>query len=201
MKTESKEIQNPPKLPNIIITGTPGVGKTTLSEELVEIINKDFEEMFKIDVKEPLKMIHLNLSNIIKNERLYDEYDDELDASIYSEELVNNKLKKLNLENGGYIIDFHDVNFLYENKCIDKIFLLTASTNVLYERLENRNYKKEKIKNNIECEIFQVIKEDILENYDDENIFVELQNNNLEDHDKNISFIQKWIHSYVTHGF
>lgn len=163
MKIESKEIQNSSKLPNIIITGTPGVGKSTLCEELVEIINKDFEEKFRIDGKEQLKMIHLNLSNIIKNERLYEEYDDELDASIFSEELVNQKLKKLNLQNGGYIIDFHDVNFLYENKYIDKIFLLTASTNVLYERLEKRNYTKDKIKNNIECEIFQVIKEDILE--------------------------------------
>ncbi|VEV54588.1 adenylate kinase-like protein 1, putative [Plasmodium vinckei vinckei] len=199
MTTESKEGKNSSTLPNIIVTGVPGVGKSTLCEELVEIINKDLEEKFKINEKEePLKMVHLNLSNIIKNERLYEEYDDELDASIFSEELVNQKLKNLNFQNGGYIIDFHDVNFLYDNKYIDKIFLLTASTNVLYERLEKRNYTQDKIKNNIECEIFQVIKEDILENYEDENIFVELQNNNLEDHDKNISFIQKWIHSYMT---
>ncbi|KEG00720.1 hypothetical protein YYE_04551 [Plasmodium vinckei vinckei] len=199
MTTESKEGKNSSTLPNIIVTGVPGVGKSTLCEELVEVINKDIEEKFKINEKEePLKMVHLNLSNIIKNERLYEEYDDELDASIFSEELVNQKLKNLNFQNGGYIIDFHDVNFLYDNKYIDKIFLLTASTNVLYERLEKRNYTQDKIKNNIECEIFQVIKEDILENYEDENIFVELQNNNLEDHDKNISFIQKWIHSYMT---
>ncbi|CAD2084461.1 adenylate kinase-like protein 1, putative [Plasmodium vinckei lentum] len=198
MTTESKEANNSSTLPNIIVTGVPGVGKSTLCEELVELINKDLEEKFKINGEEPLKMTHLNLSNIIKNERLYEEYDDELDASIFSEELVNQKLKNLNFQNGGYIIDFHDVNFLYDNKYIDKIFLLTASTNVLYERLEKRNYTQDKIKNNIECEIFQVIKEDILENYEDENIFVELQNNNLEDHDKNISFIQKWIHSYMT---
>ncbi|CRG93362.1 adenylate kinase-like protein 1 [Plasmodium gallinaceum] len=181
-------------LPNIIVTGVPGVGKSTLCEELEELINKEIKEIKK---NENLKMKHLNLSNIIKEERLYEEYDDELEASIYNEDLVNEKLKKLNIENGGYIIDFHDVNFIEEKELIDHIFLLTIKTSNLYERLEKRNYSEAKIKNNIECEIFQVIKEDILDYYENSNIFDELENNDLEQYEKNLQFIKKWILSYI----
>ncbi|CRH03037.1 adenylate kinase-like protein 1 [Plasmodium relictum] len=181
-------------LPNIIVTGVPGVGKSTLCEELEELINKEIK---KIKKTEDLKVKHLNLSNIIKEERLYEEFDDELDASIYSEDLVNDKLKKLKIENGGYIIDFHDVNFIEEKELIDHIFLLTIKTSKLYERLEKRNYNEAKIKNNIECEIFQVIKEDIFDHFENSNIFDELENNDLEQYEKNLQFIKSWILSYI----
>ncbi|KAI4840893.1 adenylate kinase-like protein 1 [Plasmodium brasilianum] len=216
------------RLPNIIVTGVPGVGKTTLCEELVEVINKvikqknkkwkkegmegtkeigDAEGMERRDCidlvdgvasEEEGKMVHVNLSHIIKEERLYEEYDDKLDASIYNEELVNDRLKKLDMEKkGGYIIDFHGVNFVRDKHLIDHIFLLTISTNNLYERLEKRNYRKEKITNNIECEIFQVIKEDILEHFEDETVFTELENNDLDQYEKNINTIKTWVLSNI----
>ncbi|CDO62203.1 adenylate kinase-like protein 1, putative [Plasmodium reichenowi] len=183
------------KVPNIIITGVPGSGKSTLCEELKEIINK---ELRKRNDMEGIEMTHLNLSNIIKEERLYKEFDDELDASIYSEELLNEYLKKIyKLEKGGYIIDFHDINFVTDVDIIDKIFLLTIQTNYLYERLEKRNYTKEKIKNNIECEIFQVIKEDILDHFPNTNILQEIENNDLQQYDNNLSIIKNWVLSYI----
>ncbi|SOV20549.1 adenylate kinase-like protein 1 [Plasmodium sp. DRC-Itaito] len=182
------------KVPNIIITGVPGSGKSTLCEELKEIINK---ELLEIKNMEGIKMTHLNLSNIIKEERLYEEFDDELDASIYSEDLLNEYLKKYNLEEGGYIIDFHDINFIQDINIIDQIFLLTIQTNYLYERLEKRNYSKEKIKNNIECEIFQVIKEDILDHFPNTNILQEIENNDLQQYDNNLNIIKKWVLSYI----
>ncbi|GAW79071.1 adenylate kinase-like protein 1 [Plasmodium gonderi] len=181
-------------LPNIIVTGVPGVGKTTLCEELVEIINKELRENQKFESAS--QMTHLNLSKVIKEERLYEEFDDQLDASIYSNEMVNEKLEKLKMENGGYIIDFHDVEFIDKKQLIDHIFLLTISTNKLYERLEKRNYTKEKIKNNVECEIFQVIKEDILTYFDDPSIFHELENNDMQQYEKNIHIIKSWILSW-----
>ncbi|SOV73637.1 adenylate kinase-like protein 1 [Plasmodium sp. gorilla clade G3] len=182
------------KVPNIIITGVPGSGKSTLCEELKEIINK---ELRKRNDMEGIKMTHLNLSNIIKEERLYKEFDDELDASIYSEDLLNEYLKKYKLEKGGYIIDFHDINFIKDIDIIDKIFLLTIQTNYLYERLEKRNYTKEKIKNNIECEIFQVIKEDILDHFPNTSVLQEIENNDLQQYDTNLSIIKNWVLSYI----
>ncbi|ANQ06010.1 Adenylate kinase isoenzyme 6-like protein [Plasmodium coatneyi] len=185
-------------LPNIIVTGVPGVGKTTLCEELVEIINKELKENQQAESASQMK--HLNLAKVIKEERLYEEFDDQLDASIYSNDMVNEKLEKLKLQNGGYIIDFHDVDFIDQKELIDHIFLLTASTNKLYERLEKRNYSQEKIKNNIECEIFQVIKEDILTYYDDSSIFQELENNDMEQYESNLQVIKGWVLSWVKRG-
>ncbi|SBT30605.1 hemoglobin and proliferation regulated protein HBR1 [Plasmodium ovale wallikeri] len=194
------------RLPNIIVTGVPGVGKTTLCEELVSLINKELigikedtnvEKNTREAIKEAtevLAMVHLNLSKVIKEERLYEEYDDELDATIYDEDMVNEKLTSLEVEKGGFIFDFHDINFIiHKKKIIDHIFLLTASTNSLYDRLEKRNYTQEKIKNNIECEIFQTIKEDILEHFDDPTIFHELENNTLQQHEHNLDFVKKWV--------
>ncbi|SBS80018.1 adenylate kinase-like protein 1, putative [Plasmodium ovale] len=194
------------RLPNIIVTGVPGVGKTTLCEELVSLINKELigikedtnvEKNTRETIKEAtevLAMVHLNLSKVIKEERLYEEYDDELDATIYDDDMVNEKLTSLEVEKGGFIFDFHDINFIiHKKKFIDHIFLLTASTNSLYDRLEKRNYTLEKIKNNIECEIFQTIKEDILEHFDDPTIFHELENNTLQQHEDNLDFVKKWV--------
>ncbi|EUD64721.1 hypothetical protein C922_04865 [Plasmodium inui San Antonio 1] len=185
-------------LPNIIVTGVPGVGKTTLCEELIEIINKELKQDQQLDAA--CQMKHLNLSKVIKEERLYEEFDDQLDATIYSNDMVNEKIEKLKLENGGYIIDFHDVDFLEEKELIDHIFLLTTSTNKLYERLEKRNYSKEKIKNNIECEIFQVIKEDILTYYNDPSIFDELGNDDMEQYESNLQLIKGWVLSWAKNG-
>ncbi|CAG9483947.1 adenylate kinase-like protein 1, putative [Plasmodium vivax] len=185
-------------LPNIIVTGVPGVGKTTLCEELVEVINKELQEGQQAEPASQMK--HLNLSKVIKEERLYEEFDDQLDATIYSNDMVNEKMEKLKLENGGYIIDFHDVDFLEQKELIDHIFLLTTSTNKLYERLEKRNYAKEKIKNNIECEIFQVIKEDILTFYNDPSIFDELGNNDMEQYESNLQLIKGWVLSWAKSG-
>ncbi|CAI7717885.1 adenylate kinase-like protein 1, putative [Plasmodium vivax] len=185
-------------LPNIIVTGVPGVGKTTLCEELVEVINKELQEGQQAEPANQMK--HLNLSKVIKEERLYEEFDDQLDATIYSNDMVNEKMEKLKLENGGYIIDFHDVDFLEQKELIDHIFLLTTSTNKLYERLEKRNYAKEKIKNNIECEIFQVIKEDILTFYNDPSIFDELGNNDMEQYESNLQLIKGWVLSWAKSG-
>ncbi|KJP85358.1 hypothetical protein AK88_05019 [Plasmodium fragile] len=182
-------------LPNIIVTGVPGVGKTTLCEELVEIINKELNKNPQPQSPHN-QMKHLNLSTVIKEERLYQEFDDQLDASIYSNEMVNEKLEQLKLENGGYIIDFHDVEFPEQKELIDHIFLLTISTNKLYERLEKRNYSEEKIKNNIECEIFQVIKEDILNYYEDSSIFEELENNDMQQYESNVQVIKGWVLSW-----
>ncbi|VWU52119.1 adenylate kinase-like protein 1 [Hepatocystis sp. ex Piliocolobus tephrosceles] len=211
------------KLPNIIITGVPCVGKTTLCEELVEIINNELEKRKQEQKKrqgqehvqeycqehcqehcqeqtiknENNSMKYLNLSKIIKEERLYEEYDDELDASVYSEELLSDKLQKLQLNNGGFIIDFHSVTFIEDINLINRIFLLTADTNILYERSEKRNYSKEKITNNIESEIFKVIQEDILEHFGESSIYEELQNNNIQQYEQNLNLIKNWVLNYV----
>lgn len=63
--------------PNIIITGTPGVGKTTHCEQLAQ--------------SSGLK--HLDINKIVKERNCSDGYDEELKSVIVDEDKVHNNLQ------------------------------------------------------------------------------------------------------------
>ena len=52
-------------------------------------------------------------------------------------------------------MDYHGSDF-FEEDWFDIVFCLRAEIEVLNKRLEERGYGEEKIKNNLESEIFQV---------------------------------------------
>ena len=60
------------KLPNILITGTPGTGKTTTAGL----------------VSEASGLKHLNISDMVKAEKLHEGYDQEFDTYILDEDKV-----------------------------------------------------------------------------------------------------------------
>jgi adenylate kinase len=59
--------------PNIIITGTPGVGKTTHCEQLASSTG----------------LIHLNVNKVVKERDCEDGFDDELNSVIVDEDKVS----------------------------------------------------------------------------------------------------------------
>lgn len=171
---------NKGRKPNILIIGTPGTGKTSLSKKL----EKKLEGYKRIE-----------LSKAIKKNKLYNEWDDELGASIFDEKLVKRYLKsqldRYNSKNIGIILDFHSVNFL-KKKWFDIVFCLNSETHILFDRLEKRGYSQEKIRENVECEIFKVIRYDAIEIFGDEQI-VDLKSNTTYEQRSNIKLILKKI--------
>ena len=128
-------------LPNIVITGTPGCGKTNLASEIAKAVPGT---------------VHVDLSRVIKEKKLYTEWDDELNASILDEELVADYIDELyeeRMDTGGIILDFHSVGFL-PSDFFDRVFVLRCETAALWDRLLARGYPKHKIEENIDCEIF-----------------------------------------------
>ena len=64
--------------PTIIITGTPGTGKTTHAQLLVE------------ESRIPLK--HINVGDLVKEKGLYEQYDDEWQSYTVDEDRVRGPL-------------------------------------------------------------------------------------------------------------
>jgi adenylate kinase len=160
---------------NIVITGTPGTGKSTLGKELSKRIPGSY---------------YLDLGKEIKEQKLYSEWDDEMNASIFDEDLVIAYVETVLQHTNGIILDFHSIGWMDE-KLSEKFhacILLKTSTEILYDRLLARGYHEDKIKENVECEIFQMSLEEAMESFPENKIMC-LQNDTIEDAHKNIQAI------------
>ena len=82
--TEEQEVNPnhiPRVVPNILITGVPGSGKTTLSSLLSETLNSKLREHFK--TAPDFKFFnHINTGEIIKEHKLWEGWDNKFDVSI-----------------------------------------------------------------------------------------------------------------------
>ncbi|MDA1196435.1 MAG: AAA family ATPase [Nanoarchaeota archaeon] len=137
----------------VIITGSVGSGKTTLANALAKV----------------LKYKHLHIDTILNKYKLKDSYDKErkchvIDTQKLSSALAKEiKAAKENKEQGT-IIDSHLAHFL-PKKMVNQCIVTTCEIEKLAKRLKKRKYGVQKIKENIECEIFQVCLEEAKKKY------------------------------------
>ena len=125
----------------LIVSGTPGTGKTTVSKNLLNY--------FKAKV--------ISLNELAISEKLILNYDIERETSVINEKkLVSYVIKliehynKLDLE--FLIIESHFSDIVPE-QYIDFIMILRCDPDELCIRLKKRGYKKEKIRENVQSEI------------------------------------------------
>lgn len=71
-------------LPNILITGIPGCGKTTLGTELARVSGLNF----------------ISVNDIAKERDLYDGYDEENECHILNEDRVVDEIEPMMQEGG-----------------------------------------------------------------------------------------------------
>lgn len=90
---------------------------------------------------------------------------------------------------GNILVDFHSNDFFPE-RFFNLVVVLRTDNSILYDRLTERGYSEIKIKENVECEIFQIVLEEARESYS-KNIILELKNNTIEDMENNIEIIKK----------
>lgn len=171
----SKEMK---KMPNLLITGTPGTGKTTLSQRLSEITG----------------IPHLNVGDLVRQKHLHSGKDAKFDAYLMDEDLVCDAMENKMQSPSGCIVDFHSCDFFPE-RWFDLVVVLQCSTDVLYDRLKKRKYSELKLKENIECEIMQVVLEEAKDSYSAD-IVVALESNTAEDSNGNLTRITQWINNW-----
>ncbi len=123
----------------IAITGSPGVGKSTLAKILTKRLGFD-----RLDLHHYYKRISTGYN---RSKQSYD-----VDYQKF-EKLVKEKLKEAER---GLVIDSH-ISHLLPNKLVDLcIVLICSDLNKLKKRLKRRKYAEKKIRENLDAEIFQI---------------------------------------------
>ena len=172
------------KRPNILITGTPGTGKTSTASTLAERI--EF-------------LTHLNVGEMIRENRCYEGRDEELDANILDEDklldLLEGLLDNAAEEGQGVVIDFH-MPTIFPERWFDLVLVLRTKTELLFDRLAARGYNDKKRDENMEAEIMQIILEEARESYAEE-IVHEVESNSVEDMDQNILRVEAWCKKWI----
>uniref|UniRef100_A0A0K0DQB9 Adenylate kinase isoenzyme 6 homolog n=1 Tax=Angiostrongylus cantonensis TaxID=6313 RepID=A0A0K0DQB9_ANGCA len=165
--------------PNILITGTPGTGKSALGQELADQLQFDFIEVGKE----------------VREHGLVGEFDPQYNCHVLDEEKLLDHLEdRMNSESGGVIVDYHGVDFFPE-RWFDFVIVLRCSNTLLYDRLAQRGYEPNKIRENIECEIFGSLLEEARESYQ-EGIIHELQSETVGQMHSNVDFICRLVEEW-----
>ncbi len=126
----------------IIVTGTPGVGKTELARRLAKETRSEF----------------LNLSELVKKERLHKRFDQASQSYIMDERKLKGWLKRYIAKHPdtGVVFDTHSVgSFLPARRGMIGL-VLRLDPVLLYKRLRERRWTKRKAWENVESEIIDV---------------------------------------------
>ena len=135
----------------ILITGVPGVGKTTISSLL----------------KEKLNAIHIDISSLVKEEKLYETKDEERQSLIIDVKKLRRRILDI-MKNKSctIILDGHSgVNALKTDE-VSNVFVLRRAPWELQKVLLERGWSFSKIKENVEAEIIDVSLAEVIEMYE-----------------------------------
>ncbi len=122
----------------ICISGTPGTGKTFIAKKL----------------SKKLRCNVLEISKFVKSNKIgrYNKRLRTIDVDINK---LNKKIINIIKKNKNLIVDGHLSHYL-PKKYVDLCIIVKCDLKILERRLEKRGYNKQKIKDNLEAEIFDI---------------------------------------------
>lgn len=138
----------------IVITGTPGVGKTSVAAEVSTVLG----------------LTHIDVSKAAREMGIAVEKDN--DTFEVDVDILKKKLKDMD----DIIIDSH----FAEMFDADLVFVLRCEPKILHRRLTERGYSERKVKENVEVEILDYCLVNALEYHSPEKIF-EITENAVEE--------------------
>jgi len=204
--------------PNILITGTPGTGKSATAREVAS--------------RAP-QLRHVELGSLVREKQLHLGWDDEYECHILDEDRICDELEDA-MESGGVVVDYHGADFFPErwsSACVgtwhaawllpvcfsvetaappaqsiphpdflplprfDLVVVLRTDNSILYPRLESRGYSQKKLTDNVEAEIMQVILDEARGAYPEE-IVVELTSNDTAGLESNVQRLLQWVEQW-----
>lgn len=124
------------------ITGTPGTGKTTVANEL--------GSKFGFEV--------ISISQVVQEKEIYDDYNEKRGTHLMDIDKLKQELQPM-LE-GDVILDGHLAHYFPD---LDYVFVLRTNPKNLKSRLKSKEYKDEKVVENVQAEILDVILQETVE--------------------------------------
>ena len=175
------------QFPNIILTGTPGVGKTTTATSLISLAQSSTP---------PIPLKHLSVNDLVKSRSCHEGYDSALQTYIVDEDKLMDEVEKEISDGegeGGFIIDWHSTEG-FAVRWVDLVVVLRCEdTRILVDRLNERKYPEDKVQENLDAEIFGVIAEEAKEGWKEEGRVVELKSEEAEQVEENSERILEWV--------
>jgi adenylate kinase len=121
----------------IVVTGTPGTGKTRLAQILAL----------------RLGFTLVDVHSVIEQKNICDEYDAVKECKIIDVDVLNKVLIEIIDGGGDLVIDSHMAHHLPSEK-VDLVIVTKCDLKILKKRLEERGYPEEKVRENLDVEIF-----------------------------------------------
>ncbi|MCD6592954.1 adenylate kinase family protein [Candidatus Bathyarchaeota archaeon] len=124
-----------------IITGTPGVGKSSVSKALASKIGAEV----------------VSIGELVEREHLYTEWDNVRETFIADMEAVSRRISQIiDSVKGDLIIEGHYAVHVVPPEKVSLVFVLRKNPKDLREILEERGYNQRKVRENLAAEILDV---------------------------------------------
>ena len=135
----------------IMITGTPGVGKTTISQALAN----------QLDGK------HISISTLVRQEQLIKSRDPQRDTVIIDSARLSHRLQQITSnQTKPIILDTHDTTQSFEKLNIALVVVIRLDPDEFSKRLRARKYHESKIFENVAAEILDVCLLDAVQHFE-----------------------------------
>lgn len=125
----------------VVITGTPGVGKSTIGRLLAERVGAQY----------------VDLGRLVRDRGLYIGVDEEDGSLIVDLKLLAEEVSRLADSTDGWVVlEGHYAHQVVPKNAVYLIFVLRKNPHQLREELRSRGYREGKISENLEAEILDV---------------------------------------------
>jgi adenylate kinase len=132
----------------IIVTGTPGTGKTTIAKKLAKSLNHTY----------------LDVNHLARFYNICESYDEVNECAVIDTKNLNKILIDQIAQNDKLVIDSHLSHYL-PKKYVDVCIVSKCDITELKQRLKKRGYHEQKIRDNLDSEIFDVCLTEAQEEY------------------------------------